>query len=379
MSVHRFSSKQIVEAVMHTLEGQDYVVAQRILTDMLQRPVQLDEIRYPVDIAGAKVGSFEKIFQVIFRLKKREKPVLVAFHAARDSFVNSFILADYANQVYLGNVDLRYVHRPLVGIRSHAQDGTTINVYAKEWKKDHLEVHINTKINGTNFILWKRAMGKRIDRRLDTATSQRLAKEIYKILTVYHEINLKRVFINAGDFVAKLEPDGRLDVNLITARLLDDKVRRVGYDHATRSLVVRTKILSFLGDLLALQSQEGLDDEDVLSLQQRNLLGEGDLLPEVRFADFDTVLQGFHEGVRECISLGGAPSSDIPALADTAMWTILSGFADRMDRLDNPYLVEHRAEIMDAIQRYLEKVKPAENRNLRVMRATEPLGGNHNS
>ncbi len=352
----KFSERQNAEAVELYLTGENSLALRTILQRILNREIALEEIESPILVLPRAFGDFERIFRAFVEIKGREEPVTFALHAPRDQFADFVMFQDAQNQSSLGgHVSPHYLARPYVIGKSRAKDGTVMRIFANEWLDGYYEAHIDSRINGSRFILWKYSDTSPDNPRIqDDEAMRQIATQIYKILTVYHEINLNHVTLNGGDFVVRQNPNGSFDVKLITARFVDPEQIKIGYNASKNQVFLRASLFNFLGHLLELRAA---DYQDLLGKGQPRVFRRESDLPFalLRIADFDTVLEGFYEGFKERLFLAGFPQAGADDL-NTAFTQALDGFVERIDTLGNDYVKKHRGEIIQAIERFKNRL-----------------------
>ncbi|MCX6575246.1 MAG: hypothetical protein NTV82_02505, partial [Candidatus Aminicenantes bacterium] len=333
--------------------------------------VGTDAIDGPLYVCIVNVGDYEQIYKMFYRLRGEEKIRAIALHAPMDEAANQLMINESKNQAYLSWVSKKYIPAYLATAMSGAKDGTSMFIYANEWKEGFHEAHVDTALNGTRFILWRNDTSGRKDYlHTDETMTKKIMLQIYKILMFYNEISANVVSINAGDFVVRLGPDGEPEVAIITARKVDINNPRYGWNGKRNEVFVRQpRTAEHLARLL----QQRILNEHAVDLERlRKVPVEGkDVMLKnasamIRLADFDTVLEGAHQGFVERILRDGFPEGQAREL-DGAYAILLQDFKHRMDRLeghDFDYIREHKAEIVAAIDRYLERLRPASGARL---------------
>jgi hypothetical protein len=355
----KYSPKQKMSAVLNFLRNDNYHNLQMILSFATKREISLDKIKGPVDIVCSKYGSFEDIFQVIVRLKDRQEPFLMALHVPMDSAADSLFMNECKNHTRLKNIHPDYIPTPYGIGTGISEDGTQMHIYTNEWMTGYLEAHIDQEVNGKRFILWGTREGKRVTYLVtDGSLMREIAIQIYKVLTLYSELELGVVFLNTGDFAVKLDKDNRLHVCLITARELSENPR-IAYLPKSNTFLLY-KVGDFLADLLTLRVAECKEDEqNKVAWKVKN--GDQSAAKVVRIADFYTVLEGFHEGVKERLKADGLAEETLQQDAREVVLGALDIFKKQLSEgvLNDkqPYVVEHKENILNAVNRYLKNLQ----------------------
>ncbi|NQT95987.1 MAG: hypothetical protein HQ572_05995 [Candidatus Omnitrophica bacterium] len=209
----------------------------------------------PTKVEYHKGGSFTSVIRCTYNEGGVEKQLAVNVSHAQSGAYKS-TRADYENLTFFHKKGLgKYIPRPYKGasmaLASRKEQGEVF-VFAVEWLDGYNELHITEHLAGSRFLIWVydpkkgwRWAARQLKRgKLNQAAvlteqakaykplseedSDRVAREIIKIISYYYDIGnktaLANILINNGDFIYKKLPDGSIDVKLVTTRWRKDGV-----------------------------------------------------------------------------------------------------------------------------------------------------------
>lgn len=341
-----FESSQSTKELMSFLEHDHANVVRDIISNICGRKIELEDIDENIYVSFVKFGFWERIFQVIVSVKDEPHPFVMAFHTPRDQLAEKLMKNDANNQRILYAQDPRFLPEPYGVFRTPSQNGQGVFIFANEWIEGFFETHVDSTKNDNRFIVWRYVDGVQSDINLSEGDSREIALQIYMILTVYSDLTLRAVRINAGDFAVKILPQGRLEVRLISTRVLARKSKqRMDFDKKSKDVTLPiSDLVEQLGSMFELR----IEDYDIAYVNQ-----ERDLF--IRFADFETVIDGFKRGIGAILIRNDMPKDDVEAAAVQATNTILNELLEKHSVLTNDYVEQHWDDIVSAISSFKEK------------------------
>ncbi|MFH1846565.1 MAG: hypothetical protein ABH869_03300 [Candidatus Omnitrophota bacterium] len=332
--------KEQYRALIRFLSGNDYEIIKEIIRAELKIKKQeaLSRISGPLDIVCFEQNELETIWQIIIRIKGREKPLVYKGHTSRDTRAEKVMQEDAHNQEYFNKISLAHTAKAVFLGLGKTRHETNLTVFIDKWISGGLEARIESDVNGANFVLCKEEDGKENKIKTDDKQSREIAVSIYKTLFLYNEIQPQKVDINRGDFIVVPLWNGKHKVVIKNTRIAREEPC-LFFNEKDHAVELDTKeFFVFLDGMLAF----GVKDKGF-----------------IRVADFSAVLEGMYEGIVARFYAGarkvGFSLARIKGITDNLLLVLLDNYMTRMDtqQIENTYITNNKKEIKKAIQKYL--------------------------
>ena len=199
--------------------------AAAVLSDTLRqvfsRPVSLSDL-HRLDIAYFQEGREQRVWRARTRLQDGTVGTFGLIISRSAGASQDVTQRDFVNLQRLFALQPRYVVQPYVQGTAPVAGG--LAAYTVEWCEAHKELVFEVSHDGGTFLI-NRPAGFRVEpgttvgmvrRHFSPQASRGVWRRVAEVLCWYP--GLRGVNVQAGDFIGRVEPDGRVDLKLTTAR-----------------------------------------------------------------------------------------------------------------------------------------------------------------
>ncbi|MCX5709822.1 MAG: response regulator [Candidatus Omnitrophica bacterium] len=359
-NVRKFTLREALDALSDFLTRDDFANLTLAVVDyFVDAKIKPTDILWPLN-AAVRAGSRDFIFQLVVKVSGKEKPAFIAAHVARDSEAANLMTQDYDNQLGLSGIKPDYLTNVFSIGEGSLADGTAVKVFTAKWVH-YLEMGADR--DPLIFVL-RHNVYNRDDGHckvkfipIQSASMVRdIALQIYRVLALYNEIDITTVSVR--DFMLRFstKAEGITPLLCLKRARSRDSGHFIKFD--SKGLKGRNPI-QILAELLALRYAAGARyDYSLRKWRMPNGKGNGNWQ---RFADFDTVLEGFYQGIAELLALK-VKAEDIKMSADSVVAGVLDEFVTELRNSEtgklanNVYILENAPAILEAIMRFRTKM-----------------------
>lgn len=187
--------------------------AAAVLSDTLRqvfsRPVSVSELRR-LDIAYVQEGREQRVWRARTSLQNGTVGTFGLIIARSAGASHDVTRSDFLNLQRLFELQPRYCVQPYVQGTAPLADG--LAAYTVEWCETHKELVFEVSCDGGTFLF----NNPEAHRHFSPEASRDVWRRLAEVLCWYP--GLRGVNVQAGDFIGRTEPDGRVELKLTTAR-----------------------------------------------------------------------------------------------------------------------------------------------------------------
>ena len=179
------------------------------LRQVFSRPVSLSEL-HRLDIAYFQEGREQRVWRARTRLQDGTAGTFGLIIARSAGASHEVTRRDFVNLQRLFALQPRYCVQPYVQGTAPVAGG--LAAYTVEWCEAHKELVFEVSRDGGTFLF----NNPEAHRHFSPESSRGVWRRVADVLCWYP--GLRAVNVQAGDFIGRTEPDGRVDLKLTTAR-----------------------------------------------------------------------------------------------------------------------------------------------------------------